>query len=319
MRGCSGAVTARNAWSSDTNRLGRPTFQARRLHAHVFALQEPHPTPSDVLVGGITPLILTFNEEANIGRVLERLAWADRIVVLDSFSTDATLDIVRGFPNVDVHQRAFDNFAGQCNYGLTLIETEWVLSLDADYVLTPKLIDEIASLPSTVPQHGFEVGFQYCIDGQPLRGTLYPPRAVLYRRDSALYRQDGHAHRVEIEGEVGTLSGLIQHDDRKPLRSWLAAQQKYAVQEADKLLATPADKLGLADKLRLKGGIAPILAPLYALFAKGGILDGRAGWQYALQRTYAEILLALHLFERRDRAISSTRPESEPSSTSHQV
>jgi glycosyltransferase involved in cell wall biosynthesis len=263
----------------------------------------------------ITPLLLTFNEEANIGRVLERLRWAPRVVVLDSFSTDATLDIARSFPNADVHQRTFDSFAGQCNYGLGLVETEWVLSMDADYVLTPELIDEIAALPAEPGVDGFEVGFTYCIDGKPLRGTLYPPRVVLYRRDAATYQQDGHAHRVEIDGDVGRLGGRILHDDRKPLASWLRAQQKYAVQEADKLLATPPDDLGLADRLRLKGVVAPILAPLYALFVKGGVLDGIAGWQYALQRTYAEILLALHLFERQKRPLSSAPSEPEHSST----
>ena len=263
----------------------------------------------------ITPLILTFNEEANIGRVLERLKWAPRVVILDSFSTDRTLDIVQSFPNVDVHQRAFDSFAGQCNYGLSLVETEWVLSMDADYVLTPGLIDEIGALPESPDVDGYEVGFQYCIDGKPLRGTLYPPRVVLYRRHAATYRQDGHAHRVEINGEVGTLSGLIQHDDRKPLASWLAAQQKYAVQEADKLRATPTDRLGLADRLRMRT-LGPALAPLYALFARGGILDGKAGWQYALQRTYAEILLALHLMEPPSPPIPSQTAQREPSSVS---
>lgn len=251
-----------------------------------------------MLQGDVTPLILTFNEEANIGRVLERLTWAPRVVVLDSFSTDRTLEIARSFPNVEIHQRAFDSFAGQCNYGLQLMETEWVLSMDADYVLTPELIAEIAALPPDPPENGFEVGFQYCIDGKPLRGTLYPPRVVLYRRTYASYHQDGHAHRVHVKGETNSLAALIQHDDRKPLKSWLDAQQKYARQEADKLLAAGPDQLGMADRLRLKKVIAPVLAPLYALFAKGGILDGAAGWQYALQRTYAEILLALHLFER---------------------
>ena len=262
----------------------------------------------------ITPLILTYNEEANIGRVLDRLKWAPRVVVLDSFSTDATLDIVRSFSNVDVQQRAFDSFAGQCNYGLSLIETEWVLSMDSDYVLTPALIDEIEALPDEPPEAGFEVGFQYCIDGKPLRGTLYPPRVVLYRRDRAVYRQDGHAHRVDINGSVGRLSGLIQHDDRKPLASWLAAQQKYAEQEADKLLSMPSDALGRADRLRLKGVLAPILAPIWALLAKGGALDGWAGWQYALQRAYAEILLALHLNERQNRPITQAPRVPEQSS-----
>ena len=123
------------------------------------------------------------------------------------------------------------------------------------------------------------------------------PRTVLYRTSRATYRQDGHAHRVEIDGEVQPLSGKILHDDRKPLASWLDAQRRYAAQEAVKLRATPPDELGRNDRLRLKGVLAPVLGPLYALVVKGGLLDGRAGWHYALQRAYAEILLALHLHE----------------------
>jgi len=250
-----------------------------------------------VLNGGITALILTYNEEANLGRVLARLGWCNRVVVLDSYSTDRTLEIASSFDNVDIEQRAFDSFAGQCNYGLTLIDTEWTLSLDSDYVLTPEVIQEIHELAADPSIAGYKTPFQYLVHGKPLRGTLYPPRTVLYRTDCAEYQQDGHAHRVEIDGAVQPLSNVIQHDDRKPLGSWLDAQRRYAVQEAAKLRATPPHQLGRNDKLRLGGRLAPILAPIYALIVKGGILDGRAGWTYALQRAYAEILLALHLAE----------------------
>ncbi|MEO0560191.1 MAG: glycosyltransferase family 2 protein, partial [Bacteroidota bacterium] len=226
-----------------------------------------------------------------------RLGWCDRVVVLDSYSTDRTLEIASSFDNVDIEQRAFDSFAGQCNHGLTLIDTEWTLSLDSDYVLTPVVIQEIHELADTPTTAGYKAPFQYLVHGKPLRGTLYPPRTVLYRTNRAEYHQDGHAHRVEIDGAVQPLSNVIQHDDRKPLSSWLDAQRRYAAQEAAKLRATPPHELGRNDKLRLSGRLAPILAPIYALIVKGGILDGRAGWTYALQRAYAEILLALHLAE----------------------
>jgi glycosyltransferase involved in cell wall biosynthesis len=245
----------------------------------------------------ITPLILTFNEEANIHRVLGRLAWAERIVVVDSFSTDATLDILEAYPNVVVVQRAFDDFASQCNFGLTHVESDWVLSLDADYVCPPELADELRRLPEDPAEHGYRVAFRYCIHGCALRGTLYPPRTVLYRRQHARYENDGHAHRVRVGGPVGVLRSRIDHDDRKPLDAWFAAQRRYAGQEAAKLLATPRSELGLADRLRLTKWAAPVLAPVYCLVAKGGLLDGRAGWTYALQRTYAEIALALALDE----------------------
>ena len=79
------------------------------------------------------PPNLTYNESPNIGRILQRLTWAKRIVVIDSYSTDETLEILKSFPQVDVYQRKFDTFANQDNHGLDQITSEWVLSLDADY------------------------------------------------------------------------------------------------------------------------------------------------------------------------------------------
>ena len=88
------------------------------------------------MLSDVTPLILTFNEAPNLWRTLEKLAWARQALIVDSFSTDETLDIARKFPQVRIVQREFDTFAGQCNFGLQKIDTEWVLSLDADYVLS---------------------------------------------------------------------------------------------------------------------------------------------------------------------------------------
>ena len=91
----------------------------------------------------ITPLILTFNESPNIARTLEKLSWAKQIVVIDSYSTDATLEILQHYPQVQIFQREFDNHENQWNFGLQQVKTEWVLSLDADYLLTDELITEL--------------------------------------------------------------------------------------------------------------------------------------------------------------------------------
>jgi len=86
----------------------------------------------------ITPIILTFNEAPNIKRTLAALSWAERVLVIDSFSTDDTLEICASFDNVSVLQNHFENFAQQCNFALQQdIHTEWVLSMDADYIVTP--------------------------------------------------------------------------------------------------------------------------------------------------------------------------------------
>jgi hypothetical protein len=250
----------------------------------------------------LTVLIITYNEEANIERTLSPLSWAPSIFAVDSGSNDNTLEILSRFPNVTVRHRAFDSFASQCNFGLDLINTEWVLSLDADYVLTPAVSREIIALlqgPLSRQFAGFAIPFSYCIAGKPLRGTLLPPRTCLYRVSGARYRNDGHGHRVVLPGPVGRLRQPILHDDRKPLGRWLASQQRYLAIESEKLQATPAGQLSMADRLRLKTPLAPLAALLLCLFWKGGILDGWQGWTYAFQRCYAEILLKLMLLEAR--------------------
>jgi hypothetical protein len=252
----------------------------------------------------ITVLLLTFNEEANIARTLSALQWAPRILAIDSGSTDRTLELLADEPTVTIRHRPFDSFADQCNFGLDLIMTEWVLSLDADYVVTPALAEEISGcFQPSKPQlfAGFAIPFRYCIAGKPLRGTLLPPRICLYRTAGARYRNDGHGHRVDVPGKVGRLSHPILHDDRKPLERWLASQQRYLAIETRKLQATPWAQLSTADRLRLKTPLAPLAAMVLCLFVNGGILDGWQGWTYAFQRCYAEILLKLMLLETRAR------------------
>lgn len=252
----------------------------------------------------LTAMILTYNEETNIARTLDAVKWARSILVVDSGSTDATLSIVARYPQARVVTRVFDTFANQCNFGLAQVTTTWVLSLDADYELTPELAGEITSLALQDDVMGYAAGFVYAIYGQRLRATLYPPRTVLYRRELARYRDEGHGHRVGIDGRVANLAGRILHDDRKPLARWLGSQQRYARVEADHLLSSPREALGRVDKLRLMGWPAPPIMFLYTLLWKRCILDGWAGWLYVLQRTLAEVMLALEIVDRRLRSVA---------------
>ena len=245
----------------------------------------------------ITPLILTYNEAPNINRNLDHLTWANRIIVIDSYSDDGTLEILQSYPQVEIFYRKFDSFANQCNYGLSKIESPWVLSLDADYIVSEELISEIKSLNVESGVGAYIVPFKYCVFGKPLRGTLLPPRKVLYKREKAVYQNDGHAHRVIVEGNSKMLSGCIYHDDRKPLSRWLWAQDRYMIIEAKKLLETPRSELSLGDRIRKQKILAPFIILFYCLILKGGILDGWHGWYYAFQRMLAEILLAIRLFE----------------------
>jgi len=254
------------------------------------------------LLAAITPMILTFDEEANIERTLEKLAWAKKIVIVDSGSKDRTLDIVGRYPQSVVIRRPFDSFAAQCNFGLQHIDSDWVMSMDADYVLSDALVAELASLPADPPVRGYRTSFVYKIAGRPLRGSLYPGRTVLYRRTGAFYEDDGHTHHVQVNEPIADLRSPIYHDDRKPLKRWFGAQVRYSAIEAEHLLSAEKQQLSRLDRIRLLVIPAPILIFIYALIVKGALLDGWPGWFYAMQRMCAEVMLSIELCDRRFRS-----------------
>jgi glycosyltransferase involved in cell wall biosynthesis len=249
----------------------------------------------------ITPLILTYNEAPNIARTLEQLRWAREIVVVDSFSEDETAAIANRFPQVRCYKNRFDTHEQQWNFGLkdTGINTEWVLALDADYVLTPELIAELKNLNGAAAINGYRARFVYCIEGKRLRSGIYPPVTVLYRRRHGSYFQDGYTHRLRLEGNVADLAAPILHDDRKSLRNWLVAQSRYTELEAGKLFQAAWADLTWPDRLRRGYVLAPSVMLLYCLLVRGGVLDGWAGWYYAFQRTVAELMLSLYLIKQR--------------------
>jgi Glycosyl transferase family 2 len=254
----------------------------------------------------ITPVILTYNEEPNIRRTLSALDWAQRIIAVDSGSTDSTLSILAADSRVTVFSRAFDTHAAQWDFAVnrTDVHTNWVLRLDADYCITQDLRAELAKLDPNAPVSAYRIAFDYMVYGRCLRGTLYPPNTVLFRKGRATPFDRGHTEAWAIDGRVVKLKGRILHDDRKPMADWLSAQGRYIARELPHLkTSTPS----LARALRLKPPLMPVLSFIYCLFFKGLILDGRAGLFYSLQRLLFESGLGLAVLEDRLRA------QSEPS------
>jgi glycosyltransferase involved in cell wall biosynthesis len=246
----------------------------------------------------LTALILTYNEQENIRRALEALVWVPKVIVVDSFSNDQTLEIARSFPNVQVVQRVFDTHANQWNAGLDRIDTEWALTLDADYVLTAELQEEIKKLEPASDLALYWGEFDYCIFGRPLRASIYPPRVVLFRTKRARYVNEGHTQQLRVKGKLAKLQGKIWHDDRKPLSRWFQSQDRYSEVEATYLLGAKSEELSRLDWLRKNWLImAPMAMPIYLLLARGLIFDGWNGWYYAFQRTVAEMTLAIRLLE----------------------
>lgn len=246
----------------------------------------------------ITPLILTRDEEVNIGRTLGQLSWAREVIVVDSLSTDGTVEIARRFPNVRIVSRAFDSHAAQWSFGVEHVTTPWVLTLDADYFVPEAFMREIASLDPPADIAGYEARFVYAIGGRPLRAALYPPRPVLLRRSAFEIWQDGHTQRVRVDGRIERLRSPLIHDDRKDLHRFIDRQRKYMRQEAAKLRTTPWRALPVPGRIRKLRVVAPFATLFYTLFVKRTILDGGAGWRYVFERFIAECILSIELWRR---------------------
>ena len=248
----------------------------------------------------LSAVILTKDEEANVGRCLEKLRWVPKVLVLDSGSRDGTERIAKSFPNVEWAMRPFDTHATQWNHACDLAKTEWVLCLDADYILSDGIIREISDLRPGPEVCSYAARFVYCIEGKPLRGTIYPTKPVLLRWKRCRFEDEGHTQVPRVGTKTATLSNIIYHDDRKSLERWTANQREYARREVDFLFGPePKEGWSLADRLRRLGWLMPILAPIYTLFVKGVVFDGKPGWEYGRQRYVAEKLIAEEIKRRR--------------------
>ena len=258
----------------------------------------------------VTPVLLTYNENRNIGRTLAHLGWAKDIVVVDSGSTDGTLTTLEKFSKVRVFNRHFDTHGNQWRYATeqTNIETEWLLRLDADYQMSAALVAELARLEPVTAVSAYRVAFDYAVFSRKLVSSLYPPKAILLRRGRFSVSDKGHADVWDVRGDVVTLKGRITHDDHKPISQWLIGEGRCLQRELDWMMRLR--KAGPVHWLRVRPPLMPIAVFLYCLFGKGLILNGRAGIFYALQRMVAEAVLSLMVLEEkwRDDAARTDAP-----------
>jgi glycosyltransferase involved in cell wall biosynthesis len=254
----------------------------------------------------ITPLILTYNEEPNIARTLESLGWANRVVVLDSGSTDATEEIARSFANVAWFVRPFDNHRAQWEYGIrgTEIDSDYVLALDADMSVSQSFAQEAEAdfLPHNFV--GAITAFQYRILNRPLNGSIYPSQLRVFKPASVRVQQSGHTQEFSSDGRIYHFKSRIIHDDRKALERWTASQLSYSVLEKRRLEETRV--LRWQDRLR-KLGVMPPIAAAVAYLKAGGPFGGAAAARYAYERATFECLLAIRLMSERLEKDQSSR------------
>jgi hypothetical protein len=283
----------------------------------------------------VSTLILTLNEERNLPACLTALSWCDDIVVLDSGSTDRTLEIARAH-GARILDRKFDTFAGQRNFGLEagVFRHEWVLHLDADEVVTPAFVEQLTTLAPAPGVDAWRVPSKTMLFGRWLKHAgMYPTYQVrLGHRDRLRFKQVGHGQREDLPAErVATFAEpYLHYNFSHGMRSWLLKHVRYAEDEAREIVARRTSRLAetsrgdatsrrralkaMASSLPL--WLRPFARMFYTLVIRQGFRDGKAGLAYAMMLAVYEGMIAnfaYHaLLERNEAPPSSTGTTGEP-------
>lgn len=230
----------------------------------------------------LSVVIICKNEEANLARTLASVTgWSDEVVVLDSGSTDRTLEIARGFgPKVKIFEEAWKGFARQKNSAIAKASGEWILSLDADEEVSAELATEIretlreARSGVTSGRDGYTMPRKNYFLGHWIRhGGFYPDRKLrLVRRELAVF-EDRMVHEdMKIEGRIGELHGPLLHYAYPTYSGYIDHMNRYSTLGAEMAVAKGKGGYSFFNMF-----VRPWATFVYNYFFRLGFLDGREG------------------------------------------
>lgn len=232
-------------------------------------------------------MIPTYNNASTISDTIDSVSWTDKVLVVDSFSTDGTTDIARDL-GATVLQRAYDTSARQKNWALKHCHCDWVFQLDTDERLEVGLAQEIRN---TVEQ----IQFEYAAFRMPRKnhygwkwlrhGGIYPDYQIRLLRPRHAHWADRNVHaHPEIDGYTGTLNGHILHDGMKSISKQLLNLDRYTTYESNELGKRSTN----VSVMRLV--IHPVAVFIYRYVWKLGALDGWRGLTYAAYLSFYDFL-----------------------------
>lgn len=246
----------------------------------------------------LSAVVITRNEEAMLAECLQSVAFADEIVVVDSFSNDRTVEIARAHGARVLETTDWPGFGPQKNRAIELSTCDWILSIDADERVTPELASEIrAAVQSADAAAGYQLSrlSRYC--GRYIRHSGWFPDHVtrLFKRGRGRFSDDLVHERVIVDGSVGRLNGLLLHESFGSLEQVLDKVNRYSSLSARQMDA--AGKRGSLAGAVLHGLGAFVRTYLF----KAGFLDGREGFMLAVSNAEGAYYkyLKLWLMQRR--------------------
>jgi glycosyltransferase involved in cell wall biosynthesis len=236
-------------------------------------------------MASISVVIVACNEERTIGKVLSAAQLlAHEIIFVDSGSTDKTIEIARQFA-VQLYHQDWLGYAKQKNYAIELAKGDWILSLDADEVMTPSLVAEIRLLlesPQALDYAGYRIPRILCIGEKEVKhGGFYPDAQLrLFRRGKGKFNERLVHEAIKVTGPTRELKNALLHMAYIDIQEFSSAMDKYARLSAQEF-ATTSGALSVGSNMAsaLDEFFHPWWTLFYRFVIRAGFLDGDLGWQ----------------------------------------
>jgi glycosyltransferase involved in cell wall biosynthesis len=261
--------------------------------------------------------ILTYNEEIDIAACIESALLSDDIVVVDSFSSDRTLEIATRYP-VRIVQHAFASHGKQRTWMLTEVPPKypWIYLLEADERMTPALFQECLEAIQSEKHVGYYVAEQVIFMGRWIRHSTQYPRYQLrlLKHGKVWFTDYGHAEREVCDGSAGFLQATYPHYTcSKGMTRWIDKHNRYSTDEAIETIKQLAqgqvnwtallfgksevDRRRALKDLSLRMPLRPLVRFLYMYLLLRGFLDGQAGLTWCLLQAFYEYLILVKVGE----------------------
>ncbi|HEU5231529.1 MAG TPA: glycosyltransferase family 2 protein [Terriglobales bacterium] len=230
----------------------------------------------------VSVVIITKNEEANIARTLESVGWAEERIVVDSGSTDRTIEIARQH-GARVFEEEWKGYATQKNSAIAKGSCDWVLSLDADEEVSPELstnirrVITVSGAPSTL--NGYFIARRNFFLRRWIRhGGFYPDKKLrLFRRGTGEFVERAVHETMRVNGPTATLSGDLIHHAYPTLAGYIETMNRYSTLAAEVLIRERRVRSSLIWFV-MNVRVRPVLNFVWNYFFRGGFLDGREGF-----------------------------------------
>ena len=244
----------------------------------------------------ISASVIVFNEEENIAELCESVDWADEIVIVDSSSTDRTIEIANKFTD-KIFQHEFTGYKDKHQFADAQTTGDWIFWIDADERVTPELRDAITRLRSRdendMPD-GFRIARKTFYLGRWIKFCGWYPdyQMRLYRKSKSFWDGVSPHETARVEGKIETLSGELLHYTKRDLSDHHRVLERYATLAAE-YKVEHGEKIGF-----LSIFFGPIIAFLRTFVLKQGFRDGTRGLIISMFTAYGVFLKTAKVWER---------------------